>query len=258
MIGPLAVLDPNALTAESEPILAALDAALSSGSFLDAAVARLHAIPLALAALFVQQGPLAFSAFCVGLLAARSQMLADPTSRRAQWRRMALIGLAVGLPVQVAAAVMALSGSGGSAQHSTVAALGTALVFATAPVLAAGYLGLLGWGLARRPGLLSFAAFPGRASLSVYIGESVLLSLLFCGYGLGFFGEWPALPVVLSGMASWVVLALLAGGWLSRIRQGPLEVVLARLTGPAPPASPSRPVIRVSSWTGQPSAPLRK
>ena len=78
---------------------------------------------------------------------------------------------------------------------------------------------------------VAFAAIPGRASLSVYIGESVLLSLLFCGYGLGFFGEWGAFPVVLSGIAAWVVLALLARAWLRRFRQGPLEALLARWTG---------------------------
>ena len=231
LLGPFAELDPNALTAPTDPTLGALDAALASGSFLDAAAARLQALPIALAGLFVQQGAMAFSAFCLGLLAARQRLLADPQQRRAQWRRMAVVGLAVGLPVQTAAGAMALSSHSDSSASTTLPALGTALVFITAPILAAGYLGLLGWGLAARPGLLAFAATPGRASLTVYIGESVLLSLLFCGYGLGFFGEWGALPVVLAGMASWVVLGLFARVWLSRFGQGPLEAVLARWTG---------------------------
>lgn len=178
LLGPFAELDPNALAAPTDPTLGALDSALAGGSFLDAAAARLHALPIALAALFVQQGAMAFSAFCVGLLAARRRLLADPQQRSAQWRRMAVIGLVVGLPVQVAAGLMAMSTLGDASAPTTVAALGTVLVFATAPILAAGYLGLLGWGLARTPGLLTFAATPGRASLSVYIGESVLLSLL--------------------------------------------------------------------------------
>lgn len=46
----------------------------------------------------------------------------------------------------------------------------------TAPVLAAGYLGLLGCVLASRPNFALFAAIPGRTSLTFYIGESVLLS----------------------------------------------------------------------------------
>ncbi|MEI6621144.1 MAG: DUF418 domain-containing protein, partial [Actinomycetes bacterium] len=155
----------------------------------------------------------------------------DPQQRRTLWRRMALIGPAAGVPLQVLGGAMALTGLGTSEPPTTVAALGTVIVFATAPIMSAGLLGLLGWGLAAWPGMACFAAIPGRASLSVYIGESVLLSLLFCGYGLGFFGQWGAFPVVVSGVAAWVVLALLAKAWLSHFDQGPLEVLLARWTG---------------------------
>jgi uncharacterized protein len=204
-----------------------------------------------LAALFVQQGAMAFSAFCLGLLAARHRVLAAPAQRSSQWRRMAVVGLAVGLPVQLAAASLALFSHGDGDTPSTMAALGTALVFVTAPILAAGYIGLLGWGLAARPSLVAFASVPGRASLSVYIGESVLLSLLFCGYGLGYFGQWGALPVVLSGAAAWAVLALAAHGWLGRFGQGPLESLLARWTGRrkpqgAPSGTPGQ------AWIGPP------
>lgn len=231
MLGPFAELDPNALTAPTDPTLAALDSALAQGSFVDAAVARLHVLPIWLAALFVQQGALAFGAFCLGLLSARHRLLADPASRRAQWRRLALIGLAVGLPIQAVGGLMAMSGLGTAGTPSTVAELGTVVVFSTAPILTGGYLGLMGWALAARPSALAFAATPGRASLTVYIGESVLLSLLFCGYGLGFFGTWGAFPVVLAGIASWVALGLFAHVWLRRFSQGPLEAVLARWTG---------------------------
>ena len=112
--------------------------------FLDAGLARLRALPISLAALFVQQGAMAFSAFCLGLVAARPRLLADPQQRRTLLRRMALIGLAVGLPVQVAGGAMALSGPGTSTSPKTVAALGTVLVFATAPILTVGSLGLHG------------------------------------------------------------------------------------------------------------------
>lgn len=245
-LGPLTAIDPNSLTGHTDSTLSALDEAMANGSFLEAALARLRALPIVLASLFALQDAMAFGAFCLGLLAARSQALADPEARRTQWRRMAVIGLAVGLPVQFAAASMALVPLDDASSSWNVTALGTALGFTTAPILAAGYLGLLGWGLARRPQLASFAAVPGRASLSVYVGESVLLSLLFCGYGLGYFGQWTALPVVLSGITAWVVLAALARVWLGRFDQGPLESLLGRWTGQAqvrtygePPRPPS-------------------
>lgn len=234
LLGPLAELDPNALTAPTNPTLGALDAALTDGSFLDAALARFRALPLALAALFVQQGAMAFGAFCLGLLSARHRVLADPQERKELWQRLAIIGLVVGLPLQIVAGVMALSTHGQAAEPSTVAALGTVVVFATAPILAAGYLGVLGWILASRPHSLSFAGIPGRTSLTFYIGESVLLSVLFCGYGFGAFGKWGAFPVVLSGILAWLVLAVIARIWLRRFDQGPLEALLARWTGRRP------------------------
>lgn len=230
MLGPLAEFDPNALTAPTDPTLAHLDAALADGSFLDAAWARLTALPLALAALFVQQGPLAFAAFCLGLIAARRNGLVEPATNLRHWRRLALVALGVGLPIQLAAATMTLAGLT-SDDTPTLAALGTVLIFCTAPILAAGYLGLLGWGLAVRAGTASFAGSPGRASLTVYIGESVVLSLLFCGYGLGQFGHWGAAAVVTAGIAAWVLLAGLAALWLRRFGQGPLERLLTLWTG---------------------------
>ncbi len=231
MIGPLSEFDPNALTAPTNPMLAAFDATMADGTFLQAAMARVRILPLELAALFVQQGAMAFGAFCLGLLCARRRLLADPARGRVLWRRLALIGLAVGLPLQIVAGLLAMSSLGHSGSPTTFAAVGTAFVFATAPVLALGYIGLLGWALASRPGTLSFAEVPGRASLTVYIGESVLLSFLFCGYGFGMFGRWGALPVVLAGVLVWGVLALLAQLWLSRFDQGPLEKLLSRWTG---------------------------
>jgi uncharacterized protein len=71
----------------------------------------------------------------------------------------------------------------------------------------------------------------GRMSLTVYIGESVSLSLLFAACGLGYFGQWGALPVVLASIASWAILSIFAWLWMKKFKQGPLEFVLAWMTG---------------------------
>ena len=78
---------------------------------------------------------------------------------------------------------------------------------------------------------MSFTAPAGRMSLTVYIGESVLMSLLYCGYGLGFFGQWGAFAVVLSGIVTWALLSLVAWQWMKRFDQGPLEKIAALGTG---------------------------
>ena len=111
-----------------------------------------------------------------------------------------------------------------------------ALGFITAPILTAGYIGSLALLIARKPNFLSVMAPAGRMSLTVYIGESALLSLIFAGYGLGYFGQWGALPVVLTSIASWAVLSIFAWLWMKRFTQGPLEHVLALITGKKQPA----------------------
>lgn len=219
-----------AILPEPSPDMTALDSALATGSFLQAADARLSALPMVLAYLLLTQGGLAFAAFLLGLLASRHGWLADPAAHVEQWRRMAILGLSLGLPVQLLAAWLQVSAIREGSHLLGPGPIGLILGLGTAPVLSAGYLGLMGWLLGRRPDLLRDLAPAGQASLTVYVGESILLSLLFCGYGLGFYGQWGALAVMLAALASWVVLVLFARLWLRRFRRGPLEEALARLT----------------------------
>lgn len=220
-----------ALLPQPDPSIIRLDSALAEGTFLQASAARLATIPTVLLFLLFVQGGMAFAAFLLGLLASRRQLLRDPNTSIALWRRMMIIGFAVGLPLQVVAAWLQLVAITNGNHYSPLGALGVILGFATAPLLTAGYIGLVGWGLSRRPRLFSFAEPAGRVSLSVYIGESVMLSLLFCGYGLGFYGRWGAFAVLLAAVATWMALALLASVWLRRFTRGPLEACVAALSG---------------------------
>ena len=216
---------------QQDPQLLQLNTALADGTFLEASAERLQTVPTVLLFLLFVQGGMAFAAFLLGQLASRHQLLRAPGDRIGLWRRMMVIGLAVGLPLQIIAGWLQVAAISAGNHYSTAGAIGLILGFSTAPLLTAGYIGLVGWGLTKRPGLLRAASPAGRASLTVYIGESVVLSLLFCGYGLGFFGDWGAFAVLTSAVLTYVVLALGAGVWLRRFPQGPLEIVAARLTG---------------------------
>jgi uncharacterized protein len=114
---------------------------------------------------------------------------------------------------------------------SPAGALGLAIGFITAPILTAGYIGSIALLIHGNPRFLSIMAPAGRMSLTVYIGESALLSLVFSAYGLGYFGQWGAFPVVATAIASWALLSVFAWLWMKRFRQGPLERVLALITG---------------------------
>ena len=63
----------------------------------------------------------------------------------------------------------------------------------------------------------------GRMAFSNYLGTSIVCTLLFYGYGLGWFGlleRWQLYPVVL---AVWALMLLWSKSWLDRFAYGPCE-----------------------------------
>ncbi len=211
--------------------LGELEVALSVDGFAAASLARLEALPTILLSVFFLQGPMAFAAFVVGLRASRRRLLADPGANLDVWRKLSRWGWGIGLPLQAVAAGMQVGAIATGNSFSPAGALGLAIGFITAPILTAGYIGSIALLIHRNPRFLSIMAPAGRMSLTVYIGESALLSLVFTAYGLGYFGEWGAFPVVMTAIASWALLSLFAWIWMQRFNQGPLESVMSIITG---------------------------
>ncbi|MGI5376157.1 DUF418 domain-containing protein [Streptomyces sp. CA-251387] len=142
---------------------------------------------------------------------------ADETGRRLR-SRLLVWGLGLGLPLNVAAAL-------GGPDLFLLARYGTA------PLLALGYIGLIGALVdrVRRPGpLMTGLTSVGRTALSGYVLQNVLCVLVSYGIGLG-------LAERLGGTGPWwvvglwaVVCAVLMVGstlWLRRFSAGPLETV---------------------------------
>lgn len=230
----LALLTALAFTGEiplgPDPATLELDAALADGSFLATASARLAVLPGTLLVVGSLQWGLAFAAFCAGLVAGRRHLLRDIDAHLTLFRRLALWGLLLGLPLQVAATWLTFrDGPDGLADPEAFA--GLALGMTTAPILSAGYLGALALLSRRLPRALQPLRQPGRASLTVYIGESVILCVIFCGWGFGLFGTLGAAAVAATAVATWAVLAVAIRLWLGHFRQGPLEALLATWTG---------------------------
>ena len=208
-----------------------LEWALATGTFAEASLARLEALPTVLFSVFFLQGPMAFAAFVLGLRASRVKLLADPASHLDLWRKLARWGWTVGLPLQAVAAGLQIGAIAAGTPYSPAGAIGLVLGFTTAPILTAGYIGTIALLLHRRPSFLAFMGPAGRMSLTVYIGESALMSLVFTAYGLDYFARWGAFPVVLTGIASWALLSAFAWLWMKRFSKGPLEFALAIITG---------------------------
>jgi uncharacterized protein len=208
-----------------------LQSALATGTFAEASLARLEALPTVLFSVFFLQGPMAFAAFVLGLRASRVRLLADPSSHIDLWRKLARWGWSIGLPLQAVAAGMQIGAIAAGTPYSPAGAIGLVLGFTTAPILTAGYIGSIALLLHRRPSFLSSIAPAGQMSLTVYIGESALMSLVFTAYGLDYFARWGAFPVVLTGIASWALLSVFAWLWMKRFSRGPLESMLSVITG---------------------------
>jgi uncharacterized protein len=66
----------------------------------------------------------------------------------------------------------------------------------------------------------------GRMSLTVYLSQSLVLSLVFSAWGLGLYQQVPYWAAVLIVLGVTAMLAVIAHLWLSRFSQGPMERLL--------------------------------
>ena len=201
----------------------ALNQTLVSGSFLDNVPARLELWLLAAPQALILQGPFVFAAFLLGLLVSRKQGLvnAKPTIMK----KLALWGWLLGLPLQVVAAFILMQNEISLQYSAGIYLFALSINFVAAPLLTSGLVGTL-WLLSRNwksSGLLGAA---GRLSLTVYLSQSVVFSVLFSGWGFGLFGKLGLLDVTLIAAATWLVLAILAWLYLRVGKKGPMENVL--------------------------------
>ena len=88
-------------------------------------------------------------------------------------------------------------------------------------VLAFGYGGAIV--LAARP--LHFLAPLGRMAFTCYLAQSLVLSFVFYGWGLGQFGHMSAANGILLAIGIYAAQAIASALWLRRFRFGPLEWV---------------------------------
>ena len=202
---------------------------MATGNFLDQALSRIQVIPEVLPSIVVGQWGFAFVAFCLGLLAARHQFLAEPHNREEQFRRAAIWGLGLGSPLQFATTWFILGPGRAVGEHADgLSDAASLLGILVAPVLTIGYIGAIAVVGMRAPRFLQAGVPAGRTSLTVYLGESVLLTIAFSAWGLGFFGQLGATFVTLLAILSWVLLVLAMTLWLRRFSRGPLEALIAR------------------------------
>ena len=230
LIGALALMAEYLLDEDlGTSTVVSLDEILRSGTFLESIPARLEVWVLGIATGIFLQGGLAFAAFLLGVRLARANFLSSPIDKAAN-ERLIKKGLILGLPIQIIAAAILLQNEQSAEPSESVYLISLFVSFVTAPLLSMFYVGLIRKLVEERPNLVSWLKPAGKMSLTIYISQSVITSLIFGPWGLGLFQDLQTWQVFVLAFAIWLFLSYLAGQWLKRFNQGPLEKLVGSLT----------------------------
>ena len=230
LIGALALMAEYLLEEDLGSItVSSLDEILRSGSFLESIPARLEVWVLGISTGIFLQGGLAFAAFLLGVRLARSNFLSSPVDKLAN-SRLIKKGLFIGLPIQIIAAAIFLRNEQAADPSESIYLISLSASFVTAPLLSMFYVGFIRKLVEERPHLVLWMKPAGKMSLTIYISQSVITSLIFSPWGLGLFQDLQTWQVFVLAFAFWLLLAYLAAQWLKKFDQGPLESLMSSMT----------------------------
>lgn len=212
------------LSAESS-----LDEILQNGTFLESIPARIEVWLLSISSGIFLQGGLAFAAFLLGLRFARSNFLSSPIDKAAN-SRLIKKGLIFGLPIQIIAAAIFLLNEQAAKPSESIYLISLCASFVAAPLLSMFYVGFIRKLVQEKPHLVFWMKPAGKMSLTIYISQSVITSLIFSPWGLGLFQDLQTWQVFILAFGIWLLLSYFAAQWLKKFTQGPLEKLVSSLT----------------------------
>jgi len=211
------------------PTDAKLDQLLLNGTFIEAIPARLELWAYGVSTGIFLQGGLAFAAFLLGLRMARSQFLSSPIDRQKN-NQLIKVGLLLGAPIQLISATLLVWNEQKAEPSEATHILALFVSFIAAPLLSMFYVGVIRKFVEEKPHLVSWMKPAGKMSLTIYISQSVITSMIFGPWGLGLFQELQTWQVLLLAIGIWIGLVLFATHWLKKFQQGPLESLMGALT----------------------------
>ena len=214
----------------AQPTIASeLDNVLLSGTILEAIPARLEVWVFGVLTGIFLQGGLAFAACLLGLRLARTKYLSSPIDSKKN-SQLIRRGLLFGAPIQIVTAVILVRNEQSTTPSEGIYLLSLFASFLAAPLMSMAYIGMLRKLVEDKPQLVSWMIPAGKMSLTVYISQSVLTSMIFGPWGLGLFQELSTWQVLLLALLIWLLLVYFASLWLKKFNQGPLERVVNVLT----------------------------
>lgn len=182
--------------------------------------------PSTVALLMFGQGPSAFAMFLLGMAAGREQLFAKVDLLRAWLPRVLRLGLfgVAGAMLYALASELAPGGA--------MIIFATALSVVSAPFLTAAYVAglLILFDSRHGPRVIAALAPMGKLALSNYLMQSLVMSLLFTGYGLRLCDALPPSAVFALVLAIYLVQMVLSAWWLKHHSYGPAEWLLRAIT----------------------------
>ena len=221
--------DPAGFASEADTMRESMErraAVYQTGSFAEIAAERWRDWRGYIGFAAVGQAPGVLSFFLFGLAGMRSGVLQDPHAPL--WSRARRFFLPVGLLIS---AIGAYAIVGSSSSMSARGMTGSALIVIGAPLASLGYLGLIAaWAAGPVTAAKAFFARAGTSSLSAYLLQSLILSFVFCGYGLGLYAKVGAAGCVTIAAVTGLVSLAFSSLWRLRYARGPVEALLRRWT----------------------------
>ena len=231
VVGALVYIAERYLPTESvqAPMESKLDAVLVNGTFLEAIPARLEIWVYGITTGVFLQGGLAFAAFLLGLRMARSNFLSSPMDAKKNSSLMKK-GFFIGAPIQIVAAIALVRNEQTAEPSEAIYLISLFTSFIAAPLMSLFYISVIRKMVEDKPQYVTWMVPAGKMSLTVYISQSVITSLVFGPWGLGLFQKLETWEVVLFAFGIWLALVFLAKIWLQKYDQGPLERLVNTLT----------------------------
>jgi uncharacterized protein len=231
LVGALVYIAERYLPTESvqAPMESKLDAVLVNGTFLEAIPARLEVWVYGITTGVFLQGGLAFAAFLLGLSMARSNFLSSPMDAKKNSSLMKK-GFFIGAPIQIVAAIALVRNEQTAEPSEAIYLISLFTSFIAAPLMSLFYISVIRKMVEDKPQYVTWMVPAGKMSLTVYISQSVITSLVFGPWGLGLFQKLETWEVVLFAFGIWLALVFLAKIWLQKYDQGPLERLVNTLT----------------------------
>jgi uncharacterized protein len=211
------LFDPASLRAE----VASGYAIYQHGTFWEVTARRVHDYVVFWTPALWTTFPGVFAMMVFGLVFQRRQFFQRVEMHVALWRKLCWAGYLVGIPANAFYATWTIS-TARTPSFTFAAKMAHAV---GAPVLCVAYVATLV--LLSRTEVVRRALKPleavGRMSITAYLGHSVVCSMLFYGYGLGWFGRVTKLQDVLICCALFVAELVFANAWFKYFKMGPVE-----------------------------------